>query len=652
MLLPILRRFGILYFVMSFRYYRTYFLIPLFYIAVIFGLLFLQFSRSSEKFLDSFTGLILTGTMSRGDEGGGGKEIEDLHLRYRGVDFSFGGSHGARLVYRDGAARKLNPVSYGRTETGFDVVFDSDVSLSFIFDSSQVLLTIQADIGAQAAGEVESLIIEFSAVDGAKVNSVERMPILSVDHGQKSYLLSLPDKSSIDMARQLLVVVPERGSALLSFGPPAEDTKENFRQWYANQMNTTTSVEALSRRTTEYLDGVYQGWKTGRFSAGTGRWVDAANRQGFQENLAVAYLAEALSRGDYRSAREQVLQAVSLNPASLSFLSSAFLGNLQEHFSRLQMDDTRESARILSLVQARDAAVWSRQDLVRFAAARGAAGLKDEILKFAQAVNLQTVSFPAALGMLMNYHEALTVDDADAGVLKRFAALMNSKIFPAIIKIKEGFFLENAPGRIDVYLSVLAGRVCIRAGEIDKDPVLESIGRDLIISALNLADRQGFLPKNILVADSALKGTEGRIAAEELYTLIRSDNPYYPRFIDLSPALGPGVWLYTAANLTNLSIQPERYLFRFQFPPGETHHFVLRGAKQYTEIQLRKIPWRIDLNFERYTIGAYYIPQEKLFMAKYEHRSREEEFFMSFVPEEKAGTDAPVSAGGQGSAGE
>ncbi|MDR1626166.1 MAG: hypothetical protein LBT33_06455 [Spirochaetia bacterium] len=626
---------------MGFRYYRTYFLIPLFYAAVIFGLLFLQFSRRGEKFFDSVAGLVLSGTMGGEEERGGqSKGIEELHLRYRGIDFSFGGSQGARLVFRGGGVYKLNPAAYEKTERGFNLVFDRGVKLSVVCDSPKELLAIQAGIGSQEAGEVEALVIGFSAVDGARVNSVERMPILSVDHRGKNYLLSLPDKSSIDMARQLLVVVPARGSAVLRFGPPAEDTKENFRQWYANQGNSATSAEALSRRTAEYLGGAYQGWKAGRFSAEDGTWLDAAGRRGFRENLVVAYLAEALHRGEYQAAREQAGEAAFAHASALTFLSSPFFGNLQAHFAQLRLDDAKESSRIASLVRGRDSSVWTRQDLVRFAGLRGSAGLKDEILGFAGTVDLQAVSLPAALGMLRNYHEALDADPESADALRRFAALMNSKIFPAIIKIKEGFFLENAPGRIDVYLSILAGRVCVRAGRADGDQVLESIGRDLVISALNLADRQGFLPKNILVGDSALKGTEGRIAAEDVYALIQDAGPYYPRFVDLGPQLGQGAWLYTAADIRELSIRPQRYVFRFRFPPGGTHHFVFCGAKQYTEIQLRKIPWRVDVNFERYAIGAYYIPQEKLFLAKYNHRSREEEFVMSFVPGEQPAAEA------------
>ncbi|MDR3199951.1 MAG: hypothetical protein LBT68_00710, partial [Spirochaetales bacterium] len=599
--------------------------------------------RRSEKFFDSVTGLVLAGTMGpENKKGGGEKKIEELHLRYKGIDFAFAERHGAELIFQGGSAYKLNLQSYEKTESGFDLAFDRDVSLSFILDSPAEFLSIHAAIGAQAAGTVQALVMGFSAVEGAQVNSVERMPILSVDHKEKNYLLSLPENSSIDMARQLLFVAPAEGAAVLSFGPPAEDTKESFRQWYANHVgNARTSAEALARKSGEYIGGSYLGWKTGRYSGEEGTWLSETNTQSFRETLVIAYIAEALRRGEYRAIYEQIQEAAGRHSDSLTFLSSPFFGNLQNLAERLFADDERESSRILTLVRRRDSSVWNRQDLVQFAAMRGSAGLKDEILKAAPLFNMQAVPFPAALGMLSNYYDAADSDPAAAAALRRFTDLINSKIFPAITKIKEGFFLESGPGKIDVYLSILAGRVFLRAGSAEKDPLLESIGRDLIISALNLADRQGFLPKNILAVEGALKGTEGRIAPEDVYTLIADSSPYYPRFVDLTRQLGPGAWIYSAATVSP-NITPERYIFRFQYPVGETHHFTFRGAQQYTEIYLWKIPWRIDARFEYYNIGAYFIPERNLFMAKYNHRNREEEFLMSFIEVPAAEAEAEM----------
>jgi hypothetical protein len=127
----------------------------------------------------------------------------------------------------------------------------------------------------------------------------------------------------------------------------------------------------------------------------------------------------------------------------------------------------------------------------------------------------------------------------------------------------------------------------------------------------------------------ALKGTEGRVAPEDVYPLI-VENPYYPRFISLSKELGPGAWLYTAANVTDISISAERNRFQFRYPEGATHFFVFRGARPYKEIQIWGIPWRVDYRFDRYSAGSYFIEDEKLFLVKYLHKKTGEEFLMTF----------------------
>jgi hypothetical protein len=127
----------------------------------------------------------------------------------------------------------------------------------------------------------------------------------------------------------------------------------------------------------------------------------------------------------------------------------------------------------------------------------------------------------------------------------------------------------------------------------------------------------------------ALKGTEGRIAPEEVYPFL-AENPYYPRFISLSKDLGPGSWLYGAANMTDILLTPSQNRFQFRFPEGGTHHFVFRGAKPYSELQIWGIAWRVDPRFERYSTGCYYMENEKIFAVKYRHKKVQEEFLIRF----------------------
>ena len=611
---------------MSTRVNRTYFLAPLLYIAVIFGLLFLQFAKRGEKFYDAFQELVLTGVTTPADPAA---EIAELHLRYRGIDFAFGPRYSAELVAPGGEAVKLNLLDYKKTEKGFIVRFDRNVTLTFALDPAKEVLSIGTDFGTRTAADNRSLVLRFAVVEGAKANSVERMPILSVHHRERNYFLSLPGKSSIDMARQQLVITPDgSGIAMLTFGPSSGSTKESFRQWYANQAGSTTA-DALSRKVAEYVTGAYQGWKSGRYSADTGTWLNERGGRAFKESLVLSLLAESLRRGEHEVIFAEAMRVAPSHADSLGFDSSAFLGNLQDLTERLLREDERESVRLAAQLRNRDLSVWNRGDLLQFAVDRGSPALRAELLKSASEADLQRVPIVTALGMLRNYYDTRTIDPAILSGYRQFSALINGRVFPAIIKIKEGFFLENEPGKIDVYASIQAGRVLSLAGGVERDSLLESIGRDLILSALSLSDQQGFLPRNIVFEDLALRGTEGRVAPEDIYPII-VDNPYYPRFISLSRELGPGAWLYTAANVTDISVTRERNRFQFRFPAGAAHHFVFRGAEPYREIQIWGIPWRVDQRFERYSTGSYFIEDKKLFLVKYQHKSTTEEFLMTF----------------------
>ena len=606
---------------------KTYFITPLIYVAIIFGLLFLQFAKRGEKFFDSYKDLSLLGkTAVPQGEPKKPAQISELHVRFRGIDFSFGPRQTAELANGTGEATKLLPLSYKKTEKGFSLLLSQDVAVNFSLDEKKDSLSIQPVLG-KGAQKAKALSFQFAVVDGARANSVERMPILSVNYKDKNYFLSLPGKSAIDMGRQQLIL-PADGGLYISFVPSAGGTKETFRQWYANQGSTTTD-DLLTKKVTDYLTGAYQGWQSGRYAAVDGTWITEKGVQAFKESLVNAYLAEALRRGDYLPAQEEMQKAAGLHPDSLTFSTCAFLGNLQNLSDRLLQEDEETSAKLAGLVRARDASVFARGDLVQFSLDRGSQGLAAEVQKFASDVDVAAVSLPVALGMLQNYYDTPNLDVSVTTSMERFPSLINAKIFPGIVKLKEGFFLETEPGKIDVLFSVLAGKVLMKAGKTDKDPVLESIGRDLVLSALDLSDKYGFLPRYIVTENQTFKANEGRIAPEDIYPHVTA-NPYYPRFISLSKSLGPGNWIYITAKIDDISITPALYKFNFQFPEGATHHFVFRGAKPYQEIQIWGVTWRIDPNFERYAAGAFFNEAKRIISIKYRHKKTQEEFFMRF----------------------
>ncbi len=176
--------------------------------------------------------------------------------------------------------------------------------------------------------------------------------------------------------------------------------------------------------------------------------------------------------------------------------------------------------------------------------------------------------------------------------------------------------------------SIQAGRVLLLAGNAEKDEVLSSIGRDLILSSLGLSDKQGFLPQRILFSDQTFQGTEGKISPEQIYPWIQ-ENPYYPRFISLSKELGRGNWLFIAADVSEISIQPQEYRFRFRFPVEQS---TILSLKEQNRIERSRsgIPWRNDPRFERYPVGSFFLEDLGIFTVKYQHKKLEEEFLMRF----------------------
>jgi hypothetical protein len=607
------------------RNIKTYFFVPLIYIGVILGLLFFQFGKRAEKFFDSLNGLQVVGTKSPDPTD---KRISELHIRYQGIDFPFGDRWKVELVTQAGNLLQVGLLDYTKHEKGFRLKFEQDVALDFSIDAKRNSLIVNGNRNL-ANLQPRSIVFRFAVVDGAKANSVERMPIISVKYKDKDFFLTLPRDSQIDMARQRLVINQEpAGSQLFTMAPASTGTKDSFRQWYANQSSSTTA-EQYRRRLDEYVSGAYAGWKSGRYAPETGTWVTAKGTNEFQEPLLVALLSESIRRNEYGLLLEEAQKVAALHVDQLTFFSSVYLGDLLNWAAKLQQDDTAASSRLLEQIRKRDLSVFLSGNVIQFAADRASPPVWDELVRFSSEIDLQQVNLPVALGMLTSYYTASSIDPALLKQFDRFSSLINSIVFPGIVKLKEGFFLEWEPGRVDVAASIQAGRVLLLAGNAEKDEVLSSIGRDLILSSLGLSDKQGFLPQRILFSDQTFQGTEGKISPEQIYPWIQ-ENPYYPRFISLSKELGRGNWLFIAADVSAISIQPQEYRFRFRFPVGAIHHFIFKGAKPYREIQIWGIPWRNDPRFERYPVGSFFLEDLGIFAVKYQHKKLEEEFLMRF----------------------
>jgi hypothetical protein len=222
----------------------------------------------------------------------------------------------------------------------------------------------------------------------------------------------------------------------------------------------------------------------------------------------------------------------------------------------------------------------------------------------------------AAIGALANYHLSPLTSEELEQRFARFEPLVDEALVPAIRKTGEGFFVETSESRSDLSLSVRAGLILEAAGRDRDDERMASMGRQLVLSVLDLADQNGFLPMSLVLRGSSIVDIEGTMGPEDLYEDLH-ENDAYPRQISLYAELGPGSYIITVADFTGRDISSNRYVFSIRSPPNRTHYIIMQGIQPFSELELFGLTWRDDPNFELYVKGRHYNRQTETLMIKH-----------------------------------
>ncbi|MCK4514508.1 MAG: hypothetical protein KAU31_04575, partial [Spirochaetaceae bacterium] len=336
----------------------------------------------------------------------------------------------------------------------------------------------------------------------------------------------------------------------------------------------------------------------------------------FSESTLVAYLAEAWRRDDYDRAFAEMRRATDLHPESLGLLSSGYLGNLEEAYAGLTTLDAATVEDIRSDLEEERSTVFRMPDLFLFAADRGDAGLYDELVDFARRVGLRSVDVTTAVGMLRNHVLSQHPDDSARRATARFTELVDTLLLGSIIQAEGRFFLQSAPGQIDVALSAVAGKAIAEFGAQQDQPTLVTIGRNLVGSALETADEFGMLPASLVVRGNSVEADDGFIAPEEIYPVI-ADNPNYPREISLAEEAGAGTWAWTVVGFTPTRITETEWRITLAYPRLRTHFLMISGVSEFDRLELFGQTWRNAPDFEIYSKGRNYDPDIETLMIKY-----------------------------------
>lgn len=629
---------------------RRYLFIPLVYVGVILLLLFLQFSGTTSVSF-SIRELSFTGVVDEQQEQPPRSEITAAEVSFQGLRFDFGTDETAILRTASGEMISLVPYRYDLNGESIDLFLrvsdESEVALTGAAAEAEPLATVEyritgeeqdellitAELNAlEGTEQIVSLEIPFFISDRVERVTPEGAPegtlALAVDE-ESTYFVSLPERATVEAQR---IVLPAGfGAQTVRYSLL---TEERF-DVVATAFSTMERAVPDARYTGEinaYFDQAYRDWGNRRFNGGTGTWLMRGASPRFSEQILTAYLAEAWQRNEYTLAFNQMRRAADLHPDSVGLLSAAFLGDLREVTPRFLEADRQTAAQIEAQVVSRDPALFEREDLVAFTALRGSEELYRSTLEFASYVDYRQVPIGVAIGMLSNYVDVEHLTAESEEIMSRFRPIIEERIYSALIQTDRGFFVETAPGEVNVALSVEAGHLLALQGGREGDSRMVMIGRNLVLSGLELSDQFGFLPETLFISGQTIQSSTGAFGPEEIYTVLR-DNPNYPRMVSLYEELGAGSFIWTVVDFDEIDIAGEQYRFVLSYPRNRTHYLIFQGIPEFNSMNLFGRLWRNDPFFEAYIKGRHYENETDTLMIKYTDNSVEEEIILNYGAE-------------------
>jgi hypothetical protein len=604
------------------RVSRAFFLIPVIYVGVIVLLLFLQFA-GTQGFTLRHDDLTLSGKRSNAPQDE--NTLREVTVEYQGLGFVF--REGKSVTFEGSSSTTLLPVDVAEVDEGFTVSFEQGVQIAFLVRADIQELQLRPVVSEEIVG-AERLIIPFEADGNAQVDAQQQDALASVETSQGTFYLAVPPRGSVDVSARHLVLDAVAGEQTVRYTPAVTPREQAVADWFSDPAVTIRDSRYESR-IQSYIDAAYQGWRSQRFNPGSGTWDVRGGSPVFDERILTAVLAEAWERNQYTAAFNDMRRAADIHADGVGLLSSPFLGNLREVRTQFLEADEDRTAELLDLARRRNADLFTRPDVVQFAVDRGSPALYEEIIGFASNLDYRSLDIFQAIGLLHNAVLSPLPNQESREVFGAFEAVLEDEIVPRIVRVDDQFYVESSPGQVDLLASIHAGVIAAEMGAERGEPVLERMGRNLVVSALAFTDGTGFLPSTLYIGDDALQGTAGSNGPEEVYRLL-SDNPSYPREVSLFSELGQGRWIYTVAGIEDISIGANRYEITISYPANRTHYVILQGVPPFQNMELFGQSWRNDPNFERYIKGRHYNGVSETLMIKYTDNSTQGDIVLQY----------------------
>lgn len=591
---------------------RAYFLVPIIYIGVIFGLLFLQFS-GGERFTRSVGPLTLNATRGAASDDGT-PEVRELTLSFDGISFWFAEETGLIVETADNVT-DMHAIGYEVLDDGFEIEFEGGYALSLLIATDPAReLQLRLDLPDEP-DDVREVSIPFDLAAAPIDSDATRTSFVTLRVEEDEYYFTAPPRATIDLENRKIVLEPEAAGQAIRYVEATEGDPSRVVGWFEDE---TLAIDEASYEATvgRWVESAYEGWEDGRYNSTGLTWDGPGGFESFSEEALTAYLAEAWARDEYDRAFAEMRRAIDLHPDELSLLSAPFLGNLNEVTERFIEDDRARIDLLEEQLDAQDTTLFRRPSIFLLAADRGSEEVYSRLLEFTREVDLRSLDLRSSIGLLRNLFLDPLPDDRASSLALRSVDLIQLKLLGAIARTDAGFFVQTSPGQIDLYQSAVAGAVLEAYGSSRGERTITTIGRNLVSSVLSLADGDGMVPSSLLVRGETVETADGALAPERLYPLL-AEAPNYPHEVSLYEEAGSGAWIWTVVNVRPIRMSESEWRFELAYPRLRTHFVVLQGVPSFERMELFGQTWRDAPDFEVYSKGRHYDAETDTLMIKY-----------------------------------
>ena len=617
------------------RFSPLYLLIPVLYTAVIFVLVYAQFTQN-----DMFSAQVGSIGLS-GEAGRGG--IAQLRIGWDEAAVSLNGERQLQLL-TGATSQQRSVTAYDLFADRIEVRFDGGGSLHVSGDAGRVTMLFQFSEAVDAARVPLELIEAFTILSGTPLAAAS-------DQSGHRVVVEGPPGSTFEPEGSVLVPVDSNRQVRLQLERLPQGGPGPRSRWLTRAAVAAGGGRAAGNAVDEYERRVAAAWPNRRQQTSGTEPAAAA--------VVLALAAGGVAAGgsrDLNAVRQQIAIDISrLSPQgetpAMPPTLMPFLGIFGDYPVHSFAADSVRLRRIADRVRDGDGSAFAEERLVPFVVARGSVGLVEELMRLALTLDPEATR-GSGLDLAIDLAEALLdferfVPLEQIGEQQSLRAdletharrWLDESILPAIVVNDSQFLLvDPTRARVELALQLRAARVLLRGAEFASAIGSDSSSRDyqpiaeqLLATALDYVRADGSLPATVGLDGATAEGGGGDLHSEVALALLDSI-PHLPRELPLYKELGvPNVWILSAAKPAVVATSGS-WVIRFAFPLGQEHYVLLQGVPNFVELRLHQTRWKTDPEYFRYSDGWIYDAETLTLAVKLTQRTEQDDIELLFAP--------------------